>query len=84
MNRPLPAPVLRYLRELEPKLKARFGVFVEQVLSDTREFLVNDYDSLLSSEPGLDEDSIYQHFVEQLRAHRLKRRPVWRGSWPGV
>ncbi len=64
MNRPLPGPVLRYLRELEPLIKARVGVFVEQVLSDAREYLVNDYDALATSEPGLDDESVYGHFVE--------------------
>lgn len=63
MQPALPAPVLSYLRILEIQLKHRFGVRVEEVLSDAREFLVNDYKALHQSEPGIDDESCYQHFL---------------------
>ncbi len=89
VNRPLPGPVLRYLRELEPLVKARVGVFVEQVLSDAREYLVNDYDALATSEPGLDDESVYHHFVEnfgtplQTASQYGEEHGVRRGNAPG-
>ncbi len=89
MNRPLPGPVLRYLRELEPLVKARVGVFVEQVLSDAREYLVNDYDALATSEPGLDDETVYHHFVQnfgtplQTASQYGEEHGVRRGNAPG-
>lgn len=68
MSRPLPAPVEHYLKELELQLKKRCGVFVEETLSDAREYLVTDYDALMHSEPGLGEKAIFDHFVENFGA----------------
>lgn len=64
MIQPLPSPVARYLTELEQSIKQRVGVVPEDALSDAREHLTQDLLALQTSEPGLSETEVYQHFVE--------------------
>ena len=59
----LKPPVLRYLHQLEIAVKQKVGVVPEDVLTDAREFLAKDLQSLQQSEPGIDDEEIYQHFL---------------------
>jgi hypothetical protein len=61
-------PVHRYLEALERELKLLCGVSPEEALSDAREFLQNDWESLARAEPGLDEEAVYAHFLETFGA----------------
>jgi hypothetical protein len=59
----LKQPVVRYLQQLELAVKQKVGVVPEDVLTDAREFLSKDLQSLRQSEPGIDDEEIYQHFL---------------------
>lgn len=64
MNATSPTPVQMYLEALELELKKQVGVSPEEALSDAREFLQNNWESLSLAEPGLQEGDVYAHFVE--------------------
>ena len=64
MKATLPPPVRKYLESLELELKKQVGVSPEEALSDAREFLQNNWESLSRAEPGLEDGDIYAHFVE--------------------
>ncbi len=66
MQRVLTAPVLSYLRQLEVGLKHRFGVRVENVLSETIEFLMSEYEGLIKNEPGIDDARCFKNLVISL------------------
>ena len=56
-------PVVQYLHELEIAVKQKVGVVPEDVLTDAREFLLRDLQSLRQSEPGIGEQEAYEHFL---------------------
>jgi hypothetical protein len=64
MNAILKPPIQKYLEALELELKRHSGVSPEDALSDAREYLQNQQDSLLRAEPSLDDDALYARFVE--------------------
>jgi hypothetical protein len=64
MNTTLRRPIQRYLEALELELKRYSGVSPEEALSDAREYLQNQQNSLLRAEPTLDDDALYAHFVQ--------------------
>ena len=68
MTAVLHPPVARYLTELEHALKHQAGVVPEDALSDAREFLESDWQSLRRCDRELAEDAIYDHFVESFGA----------------
>lgn len=54
---------MRYLHQLELAAKQRVGVVPEDMLTDAREFLSKDLQSLQQSEPGIEDEEIYRHFL---------------------
>lgn len=52
----------KYLAELEVAAKQCVGVHPNQILRDAEEHLIRDCDALLRVEPGLDEESVLNHF----------------------
>ena len=70
MKATLPAPVHEYLKALELELKQMSGVLPEEALSDAREFLLNEHDTLLDQRPDLGYQDLMEHFVDTYGAPR--------------
>ena len=64
MKTEVETPVRSFLSSLELELKNRPGVVPEDALSDAREFLQNEYESLSRRRGYFSDAEVHQHFVD--------------------